>query len=88
MIEAVIDIYGVFSSMFASQRIQNLESVGSCGAIFSELANLICHKELPVHVSSTTRSNHQDTVNCIETVDLQGFKPLKNSEIGKVLSVI
>ena len=71
------------SSMFASQKVSNLDSVGSCGAIFSELSNLICHKPLPVHVSLTTRNN-QETVNCIETVDLQGFRPLRDSGIGKV----
>jgi len=68
-------------SMFASQKVSNLESVGSCGAIFSELSNLICHKPLPVHVSLTTKNN-QETVNCIETVDLQGFRPLRESGIG------
>ena len=56
----------------------------------SELANVLCRPdlELPIHVVRRRRHSTDIIVNCLESDDLQGFRPLAETKIGEVFKFI
>ena len=52
----------------------------------ADLANIILDPDikLPVQVTHEKRTTTDVTINCLESDDLQGFKPLSKSSIGDV----
>ena len=52
----------------------------------ADLANIVLHPDikLPVQVYHEKKTTTDVTINCLESDDLQGFKPLSKSSIGDV----